>query len=589
MSLAANRLFPWVAAFFAMHLTMRGIVAFELVEAGSTTQILPWLRGIVSDALMALALAFFALLLARAKSWLPRAWLIFWALALASNREYISEWAANMSLLDIAGLTEPEFIEGSVLTPRLFITAGLLGLIGQAAYMFTPRLLGEFSLSRQKIYALAVLPLLVFLLPATPPQLWIRENIVEENLRQLAYISIPDKQNLSPTAVLAAKRFMTNAKRQDLHGEFIATPHPNANVIIINVESLSDNTMQQGWMPYLRQLADSNLYYPQYILPNLTTIRGLYAEFCGEATFWGRFGRDNMPGHIRKAHVHCLPEVLAEQGYRTVYLQGADLGFQNKGRIIPAAGFSEVLGNGEMPEGERYSEWGLDDASLFANATRKIESIEKEYPGMPWMISMMTVGTHHPYNVNPSFDPKLPLKERAFRYTDQAIKSLTEWLEKTGRLQNTLFIISGDESREGRRSPTGIGATIVRNQGLLVVVAPSQEKQRVEAPFMQTDIALSVLDYAMLPIPPDVGGRSIFRKYKTFRPLAFANYAQNSLFALWQPGELTHCRTDKWRCSNFSIGNKMLFDPEVVFTPTPTKVGPMRALFEENKQYWFNK
>jgi hypothetical protein len=585
----SNKILPWFAAFFTMHLAARGIAVFDVSEAMMFTSLVTGLRGIISDALMALVLAFFVLWLAHKKSWLPHAFFIFWSIALSSNREYISEWASNMSVLDIAGLLEPEFIEGSVLTPRLFIAACALGLVGQAAYMIVRRINIVFTLSRRSLYALAALPLFVFLLPATPPQLWIQENVLEENVRQLVDAVIPDKSNLSPGSIAAARRFMTALHKQDLQGALIVTPHPSVNVIIVSIESLSDNILKHGWMPYLQQLADEHLYYPQYILPNLTTIRGLYAQFCGESTFWGRFGRDNMPVHIRRAHVHCLPDILTEQGYHTTYMQGADLGFQNKRGIIPATGFMEVLGNADMPEGQRYSEWGLDDASLFANAARKIETIETENPGTPWMIAMMTVGTHHPYNVNPSFDPNVPLRERAFRYTDQAIRQLVEWLKKTHRFEKTLLIITGDESREGRKALTGLGATIVRNQGLLVVLPPNGEKKRVTAPFMQTDLLLSILDFAMLDIPRDVGGRSIFREYKTFRPIAFANYSQQSVFAFWQPGELTQCRTDKWRCSIFSMGDKLLFDPALQFVPKRTAPGPTRALYEENKRYWFSR
>lgn len=582
----SKNLLPWFAAFFAMHLAARGIAIYDALETLTFSNMKPWLRGGASDLLMALLLAFFALWLQRKKNWLPQVFFVFWAVALAGNREYVSEWAANISVLDIAGLFDPEFVEGSVLTPRLFITACALGAAGQAAFMLTLMAGESVVFTRRILWILTALPLVAFLFPVIPPQqFWIQENLIEDNLRQIADALTPDRSKPSPSSVLVARRFVAAARKRDLEGELIVTPHPDANILIINVESLSDATLQNGWMPYLKKLSENNLYYPQYILPNLTTIRGLYAQFCGEWTYLGRFGRDNMPRHINKKNVRCLPEILTEQGYYTVYMQGAGLGFQNKGRIIPATGFIEVLGREEMPGKDLYSDWGIDDNTLFNNAMEKIETVETQNQGAPWMISLMTVSTHHPYGVDPSFKPDVPLRERAFLYADEAIRTFIERLQKAGRLDNTLIIISGDESREKRKAQ-GLGATIIRNQGLLVILSPGREKQVVTAPYMQSDLLVSVLDYAVLEMPPEVGGRSIFREYKNFRQLAFGNYAHQSMFAVWEPGALTQCNTDKWECNVFQIGDKSLFDPELKFEPKRTVSGPTRALFLENENYW---
>jgi len=584
----ARSIIFWFAAFFAMHLAARVLVVLGVADILAAEGVWPWLRGLVSDLAMAILLAFLAVWLAGFRRWLAHILLVLWAAVLAGNREYIGEWLSNMSVLDVAGLTEPAFIEGSVLTTRLFFTLMALALTGETVYRLMRRV-NLPAISRRTGWALAILPAFVFLIPASPPQLWIQENIIEENLRQLVDVFIPDESDLSPSALAAARRFLMGVKRQDLKGELIVTPAPSANVIIITIESLSENILQHGWMPYLQSLADSHLHYTQYINPNITTIRGLYTQFCGESSYWGRFGRDNMVRHIRTAPVLCLPEALNQNGYRTVYMQGADLDFQSKRTVIPATGFQEVLGNWDMPEGNRFSEWGIDDLSLFRNASKKIENIEANYPGTPWMVAMMTVGTHHPYNVDPSFGANLPLRERAYRYTDQAIKSMIDWLRKSGRLSNTLVFITGDESREGRKGFRGLAATIIRNQGLLIAVTPGEEKLLVDEPFLQSDLALSIFDFAVLKAPPEIGGRSIFRHYSDFRPIAFGDYSQRAIYALWKKGELTRCRTDKWKCDTFAIGERALFDPGLIFTSKPAPVLPTRALFEENKRYWKQK
>jgi hypothetical protein len=285
---SANKFLPWFVAFFAMHLAMRVAAVLDGLDTLFFAGAEPWLRGVASDALVALVLAFFSTWLGNKRKWLPGAFFLFWSVAMAGNREYIGEWAANISLLDIAGLLNPEFLEGSVLTVRLFLTAGILASVGLAAYMATQFVGGAVVLPRRVRQGLALLPLLIFIWPASPPQLWIQQNIVEENLHQFVQMLTPDRSNLSPGWVLEARRLLIASQKPDLQGELFVTPQPDANVIIINIESLSDNILQRGWMPYLKKLADNNLYYSYYILPNLTTIRGLYAQFCGRVNLLGQ-------------------------------------------------------------------------------------------------------------------------------------------------------------------------------------------------------------------------------------------------------------------------------------------------------------
>src|SRR5690606_19333377 len=111
----------------------------------------------------------------------------------SSNREYIGEWSSNMSLLDIDGLFNSEFVQNSVLTVHLFVVALLLAMVGWGAYQGAGRLLGkEFSLSHRVLYLFAAVPFVAFVLPAAPPQLWIQENVVEENIRQFADAIFPE-------------------------------------------------------------------------------------------------------------------------------------------------------------------------------------------------------------------------------------------------------------------------------------------------------------------------------------------------------------------------------------------------------------
>ncbi len=579
----------WLAIFFAVFFAARLISAWDMSETAAMQGPWLWLRGIISDLSIAALVAVCAVGLAVIARWLPYALLFVICLLLAGNREYISEWQSNISFMDAAVMLAPDFVRGSVLTLQLGITAVLLLAVGAAKAWLMRRAVMRFAPPARLFWGACGVLVLLMLLPATPPQMWVQQNIFEENLRQNVQALLPKGSIRSEKAKIAAERLLQRQNAQDLKGQPFITPQPGANVLFITIESMSGTTVERGWMPYLQNLGNNNMYFRQYILPNITTARGLYSLHCGEQTLFGRYGRDRMAQHIQDKHILCLPKILAGEGYRTIYVQGADLDFQDKGHIMPNMGFKTVYGNERFKSDNWFSTWGPDDISLYKEIEKIIEETERE-SSAPWMISTMTVGTHHPYNVDPSFDPTLPLKERAFRYADKAIEQLVAWLESTGRLDNTLVVISGDESRETRKASSRQGSVLTRNHGLLVVLTPRRDKLVSQDIYLQNDVPISVLDYLGIKPPPSVPGRSLFRRYDDFRTIAFADYGQNALYMLWRPKQMIACSTNKWDCRRYGLGDKSLFDPEQDFSKfRRTTSDGARALMELNAKRWKDK
>lgn len=582
-------LLHWFIVYACLHLSARFVIALDTMDTIGAPHALLWLRSALSDAAMAFLPALLAIGLGRLSRFLPYALLVLWCVALAGNREYIGEWQSNLSALDMAGLFEPAFIRGSVLTPRLAMTACSLGLLAFAVLWMASRS-ATAAPSKEMAYAGLVIALVTLRLPATPPYLWMQENPLEENIHQLVRTMALKPSAASPSDIQTARRLLQASRRQDLQGGLIVAPRPRSNVLIVTIESLSEPTMQR-WMPYLKRLADEHLHYTQYINPNITTIRGLYTQLSGEETYFGRFGRDRIAPRLAALNLtdQALPAILNGQGYQTLFMQAAELEFQDKEHVMKGVGFTQVIGDTAATPGDRFSEWGVDDKSLYANAQRAIETLEKEHPGQPWMVTLLTVGTHHPYGVDPSFQPGLPARERAFRYSDLALERLVRWLESTGRAENTLLMITGDESREGKRSAKGVTEAILHNQGFLVVMTPGRDRRQVGDAYAQSDLPVSVLDYLGVPPPAWLGGRSLFRQYDHFRPLVFADYSQAALYAVPRREELIRCDTGNWKCSRYTLPSGTIFETGQALSPQPFQAGVMQAVFEENRARWFRK
>ena len=79
--------------------------------------------------------------------------------------------------------------------------------------------------------------------------------------------------------------------------------------------------------------------------------------------------------------------------------------------------------------------WGVDDYTLFKYAVEQIANIKQQ----PWLVSILSVGTHPPYLV-PNI--KRPNRNMALKYTDQAL----EYLLSQPILDDTLVVITTDET-----------------------------------------------------------------------------------------------------------------------------------------------
>ena len=282
-------------------------------------------------------------------------------------------------------------------------------------------------------------------------------------------------------------------------------------------------------MPRLSEWANRGMVTPDFIVHNHQTIRGLYALLCSDY--------DKLTNATPKAYElqnavgmaeQCLPAQLARAGFTTHFLQGAGLGFMGKDRLMPAIGFQEVHGS-EWFTGKPAVKfgWGADDKTFFEGAARYVDALQKNAVNnnvvpaevainSPWFLTLLTVGTHQPYAVPKSYAKKfVDRRDAAVAYLDDAVGQFLDTLKKRGVLDNTLVIITSDESHGGDL------ADWVSTWGLNIVLAPGKHGLPAVngGRFALMDTSLSVLDYLGLPAHISTNGRSVFRDYKLPREM----------------------------------------------------------------------
>ena len=216
------------------------------------------------------------------------------------------------------------------------------------------------------------------------------------------------------------------------------------------------------------------------------------------------------------------------------------------------------------------NQWGIDDLAFLQQSTARIARLQKE--GSPWFLTLLTVGTHHPYIVPGEYGT--PTFPDAARYLDTAVAQFIEKISAMGVLEDTLIIITSDESvgitgyrgaaafTEGRR-PDDVTDKLADIWGLLIAITPERDNSRVDEAFAQIDIATSILDYLGLAgVSNSFIGRSVFRRYDSGRPIAFGNLYKKFVGVVDARGLLHFCSQELTTgCEHYVPPESALFSP----------------------------
>lgn len=537
-----------LAAMLLAPLVLRGALLAH-AEAGPG---LADLRGVVADLAAGALFAGVAALAARAARPAAAAVAALWSLLCYADYEHVRALGANAALAHAGFLADETFREGSALAPSapvvlgaLVAGAALLAAWGGRRGSPRPRL-------RSFAFVAGVALALLLVWPNAPEAVaWRQSHALWQNLGSLR------------TGALLPPAGSGRPLPRDLSGPpRFELGRADRNVLLVVVEGLSGAYLEPVAaangrsppfpMPELNRWAERGLLYTSFVAQQRQTNRGEYALLCGELPKL-RTTAPKMSNPAADGELPCLPRSLAAAGYRTAYLQAAPLAFMMKDRFMPKAGFQRTLGSARLERAYARNKWGVDDRAFFEQAAERVRSLRAEEG--PWFLTLLTAGTHHPYNVPEGFaGPEgTDDRARAFAYADRAVGAFLEHLEAEGVLEDTLVLVTSDESAGVHRGVSGRIRQLSQSWGALLVLAPEGVRGRVDAPFAQVDLALSVLDYlGLAERGPSFRGRSIFRRYETPRALPFANTYARLVGMLAPSGRLYVCGEALERCTAYA-------------------------------------
>lgn len=538
-------------------------IAFRIVVLGELATARPGLdsRGFVSDLAAGLLVAALVMAVAPHTRAMAVALVALWLAVCFGNAEHVLVNGSNATAAHVGYLTDTTFVLGSLLQPTLPVALAVIALATTLLCLRAARTEQSGLAVRRTAGAGGMLALALSVWPiAVASPEWRQAGPLESNLRPGSVatgISLQDH---------GAPRADTGRREPpDLSGApILSLAGGRPNVLIVMVEGLSgahvpsiaaaNEVSSDLALPRLDALARRHIAYTSFVTQQRQTNRGEYAVLCGD---WPklRTGVPRMSEVVANGGPRCLPQAMADLGYETVYLQAAPLGFMMKDQFMTRIGFAAVLGNDWFSAARSRTNWGVDDQTFFEGALEEIVRLESAE--RPWMMTLLTVGTHHPYNVPDDHDSAGATGfARAALYADAALGAFVDGLARAGLLDHTLVLITTDESRGLPDGVPGepVSLLLSRSWGLLVALVPGARTMQIDAPFLQSDLALSVLDYVTSgkPAQADAGGRSVFRHYEDGRRIAFGNTYQQRVVAVDPTGAIDVCREDFSVCTRFA-------------------------------------
>jgi lipoteichoic acid synthase len=316
--------------------------------------------------------------------------------------------------------------------------------------------------------------------------------------------SEPDFEETSPEieTQLAAEDLPTDASLVQTAGT------QKRNVVFIHLES----TRAQATTPYnealkttpfMDKLADQSLMAENAYATVPHTSKAITAVNCGVNPNLVRPITEAEPNGIP---ARCLPELLTEQGYDSVFFQSATEDFENRRQLAKNFGYEEFYPLEALPkEGfEEANYFGYEDDIMLEPSKEWLE--EQKKTGRPFVAEYLTVTVHHDYQTPSRYGFKEFAEEDEYNrylntiyYQDHFLENLINQYREMGLYENTIFVLYGDHGEgfgeHGRRQHDNT----IYEEGIKIPLLIHDPRRfgngmRVIPPTSQIDIMPTVLD-----------------------------------------------------------------------------------------------
>ena len=307
------------------------------------------------------------------------------------------------------------------------------------------------------------------------------------------------------------------------------------NVVLIHLESVRARSVTPynediKTTPFLNDLAKKSLMAERAYTVVPHTSKAITAVNCGIEPHLVRDITETEPGGIP---ARCLPELLKEQGYRSVWFSSAVERFEDRRELVGNFGYDDFHPVDYMiKEGfDRSNYFGYEDNIMLDPSSEWLE----RHRGRPFVAKYLGVTGHHPYNPIDRYGrkkfaekPALNRYQNEVRYLDFFVKNVIDQYKQLGLYNNTIFVIYGDHGEGFGEHDLYQHDDTIYEEGLripLIIHDPQrfQDGKRVETLANQLDILPTIFDLLGYDVARDeYPGRSLLAPPDKDRTLFFS-------------------------------------------------------------------
>ena len=235
----------------------------------------------------------------------------------------------------------------------------------------------------------------------------------------------------------------------------ITFPQEKKNLIYIMLESMELNF--KDYTPEINRIVQENISFePGGVDVVMTgwTMAAQVSKLCGIPLNLPRGLENSDSIYSFLPYIKCVTDILDENGYRQIYVQGSDGSFSSKRNfwlqhnVKEFHDFPYYKKEGVVPTKKEIF-WGITDRTLYGLVQKELDELGRD-SSKPFALYMMTVDTHFPEGymsdgcaVAESEPSQYP---SALRCASRQVDTFLKWAETQDWYKNTIIVIVGDHT-----------------------------------------------------------------------------------------------------------------------------------------------
>ncbi|HTN69379.1 MAG TPA: sulfatase-like hydrolase/transferase [Dysgonamonadaceae bacterium] len=153
--------------------------------------------------------------------------------------------------------------------------------------------------------------------------------------------------------------------------------------------------------------------------------------------------------HYSNNKLNSLASLLKRKGYYSAFFHGAPNGSMGFSAFTQQTGFHNYFGMTEYGNKKDFDgHWGIWDKPFLQYMAKEINTFRE-----PFLASVFTLSSHHPYNVPSEYEGVFPKGDipihQSVGYSDNAMRKFFETASQQDWYNNTLFVITADHAVDG--------------------------------------------------------------------------------------------------------------------------------------------